>query len=129
MPLNSVVQTFRTGTYVVTRYGPETYVGGVLVPDPAPVTFPIVASVLPVTTKFSNYGLEVQARAEGEHARHTRAIYTVTELKTRDGDGAGDMIVIDGDVFRVTDVKFWQGFQEDGSANLYEAYVSRQNIP
>lgn len=112
--LNGVIDSFRTGTYTVTRTPPGTYASGILVPAASSV-FPVDASIVPISGKM--------IAVEFDNTRYvaTKTLYTLTELEIKT-----DSVEINGESFVVTDVKFWQGFQQDGSGDMYECQLARK---
>lgn len=124
MGLNSVVNTFKTDTYQVSRVASGAYVDGVLQPA-TPTTFPIDASIVPLASKLSG-GNVLDSDAVGQRQVAVKTAYTVTELFTRNSGFAADVITINSEPFTVISVQFWEGKPED---SMYECKLSRQAIP
>ncbi len=82
-------------------------------------TFTIVASVQPVG------GRELRDLPEGQRADETRVIYTLTELRTRQGETEPDVITLDGQPWTVIRVERFDSFGE----THYRAYASRTERP
>ena len=98
MSLLSTIERFKTAvSYTVTREGTETITLGVVTPG-ATSTFPIVASIQPVS------GSDLQLLPEGEHAKESRVLYTATQLIARSETVAGDSVAIDSEAWRVVRV-------------------------
>lgn len=113
--LAGVIDELKTGTYTVTRPGPGTYVNGVWVTAAPVAIFPIVANVGSPTAQ------ELQKLPEAQQVEDVRSIRTVTELKARTAQNAGDQVAIAGEVFEV----FTVGSMSDGDEVLWRALASR----
>lgn len=98
MGINRVINTFKTGTYTVTRAGAGAYANGIFTPA-TPSTLPIDASVQPLN------GFDLQVLDEAHHSENTKKLYTVTELFSKKDNQAADKISIDGEDYVVTNVK------------------------
>jgi hypothetical protein len=115
MSLASVITSFLTGSYTVTRRAAGTYdANGVYVPA-APSTFSIDASIQPLT------GRQLMLLPEAFHGEESWAVYTLTELRTESASGDPDAIEIDGLRHVVRTVKKWQSH--------YECIVTKAVVP
>jgi hypothetical protein len=103
MGLLGVIGRFETGTYTVTRTAQGVYTNGRYTPG-ATTTFPIVASIQPVT------GRDLQLLPEGQHASESRIVYTTTELRSRATANDPDTIAIDGEAWDVISFERWEAF-------------------
>ena len=118
MSLYDAITAFQTGTYTVLRFGVDAYVNGVLSPaSRTPIS--IAASVQPIT------GRMLDLLPEGQRADETKAVFTTTQLYTRDVAHDPDRIFVDGDAYRVLRVDTFQAFGGNGSGNFYRALVVR----
>jgi hypothetical protein len=100
MDLSSVIDSFITGTYVVTRAsGASSYVDGRLVAA-GTSTLNVDAMVHPAPAR------ELQKLSEGERRRDAKTVYATAQLKTRE-TGAADLISIDGDSYEIVKVERW----------------------
>jgi hypothetical protein len=96
-----MIARFATGSYVVTRAGTGSFVAGVYVPG-ASSTFSIVASVQPVNPQ------DLLRLPEGERSTDRKAVYTTTELRTAEAEGAlSDRITYRGSTYEVESVNPW----------------------
>lgn len=111
MGLGSVI--FPTGTYTVTRTARGTTALGRYTPG-ATSTFTIVADVQDVD------GDELQDLPEGARGADTRVVFTTSNLISQGPDEDGDVVAIDGELWRVVRVKRARVF-----ANRCRAYVQR----
>lgn len=102
MDLSSLVDSFATGTYTVTRRTAAGYLRGVANPT-TDETFAIRASVQPAT------GKDLLRLPEGRRADETRIIFTTTQLLIGD-EGLtteADTVSIDGQNWEVQHVESW----------------------
>ncbi len=101
MDLSSVIGSFLTGQYVVTRQAPaKGYTAGRLdAPDTS--TFTIDACVQPAG------GRDLQRLPEGMRVMEIKAIFTATELKTAGSGQDPDLVTIDGEDYEVQKVERW----------------------
>ena len=101
MTLASVIETFATGVYTVTRQGAGSYdASGDFVPA-ATSELSVTASIQPVT------GQELKVLPEARHGEENRVAYTTTPLRTQGPAGGPDRLLIDGAVFEVIKVELW----------------------
>lgn len=96
MDLSSVIASFNTGTYTVTRPAASTFTLGRL-DTPSTTTVSIQASVQPLT------GRELKKLPEGLRTEELRWVYTATELRSQPTDS----IAIDGAAWAVQQVESW----------------------
>lgn len=98
MSVIGLIAKYATGTYEVTRRPKGARVDGVYQASNNPTTLQVVARVR------SPYGRELQDLPEGQRADNTLVMLTTTELKTRTADFDPDVVVVDGDEYRVDGV-------------------------
>lgn len=101
MDLSSVIASFATGTYTVTRNSASAYGSDGRLDAPSTTTLSVEGCVQPLT------GRELQRLPEGLRTRELRAFYTATELKTQGAGQDPDSIAIDGDTWQVERVERW----------------------
>jgi hypothetical protein len=99
--LSSVIETFATGIYTVTRQGPGSYDENGRAVSGELSEFTIRASVQPVT------GQELKVLPEARHGEELRAVYTTTPLRTHGPAGAADRLSIDGAAWEVIRAEAW----------------------
>jgi len=114
---SDVITAFGTGTYTVQRYALGTSSSGHYT-RATPTTLTISASVQPVT------GRALRDLREGQVAGDVKIVYTGTELRTVGPAGEADVIVIDGDHYRVTKVEHFSVISDH-----YRATVERLEVP
>lgn len=115
MSVAGVIQTFKTGTYTVSRRAAGAYdSNGRWVPA-SPSNFSIDASVQPIS------GRQLQVLPVALHGEETLVVYTTTQLRTEDENGAADSISIGGRDWTVVNVRSWP--------NHFEVYVSKPGVP
>jgi len=101
MSLLDVINRFATGTYTVTRRGAGTYdTAGVFV-EASSSTFTITAVLQPLS------GRTLDAQPSGQRGVDTRLLHTATLLRTRDGDGAPDVVTIGSESWVVLECQPW----------------------
>lgn len=101
MDLSSVIASFLTGTYTVTRASAGAYGSdGVYVPA-GTSTLSAPACVQPIT------GRELQRLPEGLRSSEVRVFYTVVELRCAAPDVAPDRVSINGSTWQVERVEPW----------------------
>lgn len=118
MSLSGVIGRYKTGTYAVTRTAVGARVNQVYVPGATSV-IQVDASIQPVI------GRMLQDLPEGQHAEESRVIYTRTELKTRTPGTDPDIIVIDGEDYRVTRVEKYGAI----SGGHFRVWAERVVVP
>lgn len=118
MSLPDVIDSFATGTYVLTRTTQGTYAAGRYTGG-STSTISIVASIQPLS------GRDLQAMPEAQHGTETRVVYTKTPLQTESPAGPPDRVTIDGELWEVTQAFRWEAF---GGA-YYKAFISRLVSP
>lgn len=108
MDAASLIESFLTGTYTVTRRERGTFYNGVVVPGDV-TNFEIDAAVTPAS------GADLQRLPEGRQQIETRIVYTKTKLEigTVGSPYESDRVAIDGKSWEVQHVEAWQ--QGDGS--------------
>ena len=94
------IQTFKTGSYTVTRTDPRTLVMG-RVSAPSTSTFSIDAVVQPMP------GRDLERLPEGFRSEDMRVLWTDTELKTPGTAQEADKVDIDGELYQVEQVQIW----------------------
>ena len=102
MDLPDIIQSFGTGTYLVTRRAKAVFVAGRATPG-ATTTISIEASVQPAT------GRDLLRLPEGRRTQETRLVYTTTRL-TPGAQGAAyeaDLVLIEGNTWEVQHVETW----------------------
>jgi hypothetical protein len=101
MDLSTVITSFKTGDYVVTRTVASTYNGnGVLVPG-STSTLTIEACVQPLG------GRELRRLPEGLRNKEARQVYTPTELRTAQTGNEPDSIAIGSNSWQVQTCEPW----------------------
>ena len=127
MGLADVIARFGTGTYQVTRPAIGTWVDGHYVNEGAPSTFPIDASVQPMS------GRDLRDLPEGMHAEDVRRLWTRTELRTAstqigasssNASSEPDVVSIDGEDYRVVRVEHFAILDD-----FYRVLVARLGAP
>jgi len=103
MNADSLIASFATGTYAVTRRPLATLLAGRAVAGTAE-TLLIVATVVPAT------GRDLQRLPEGRQDRETWAVFTATLLYCADSSHEADLITLDGVAWEVQHVESWPGF-------------------
>jgi hypothetical protein len=100
----SLIRSFATGTYTVTRRAAATVVRGRAQPG-AISTLPVVASVQPAS------GRDLLRLPEGRRSIETRVVFTATQLLIAAQGSANnsDLILIEGTQFEVQQVQSWDG--------------------
>lgn len=100
----SLIASFATGTYAVTRRAKATFVQGIATPG-ATTPIEIAASVQPAS------GRDLLRLPEGRRATETRVVYTTTQLLvgSQGGTNEADLITIDGASWEVQLVESWPG--------------------
>lgn len=116
--MRGAIASLATGTYTVTRVSAGTYTQGRHTPG-APTAFVIVASIQPAT------GRELRDLPEGQRGDEVIAIYTTTEIRTREPGGEPDVITYGGEPWTVIRVKRWESF----GAVHFEALAARAPSP
>ncbi len=101
MDLSSVLESFATGSYTVTRQSPSSYGADGRLVAATPSYFEIRASVQPVS------GRDLQRLPEGLRTSEIIAVFTATELRTQGPSQDPDLIEIDGDTYEVQKVERW----------------------
>lgn len=101
MDLSSVIASFATGTYTVTRRGTQSADTNGRVTSNSGSSLSISAVVTPVS------GRDLQRLPEGFRTQELRSIFTTTELKTTDGSNEADVVSIDGALWQVQSVVPW----------------------
>jgi len=121
MDAASLVESFLTGQYVVTRRERARFVSGIAVSGPTS-SLSISASVQPAT------GADVLRLPEGRRLVETRVIYTTTQLLvgSEGSPNESDLISIDGQNWEVQHVESWQ--QAEGSFFRCIAQVSQAAV-
>jgi hypothetical protein len=107
--VTGAISSFATGTYTRTRYAAGTIADGVKTRG-AGATATITASVQPLS------GQDLQALPEGRRTDEVKAVFTTSELLTR------DRLSIDGEVFEVDKVEPWPAF----GLSYFRAVCSRR---
>lgn len=107
MDIASLISSFATGTYTVTRTTRGTLSYGKY-QDGSTSTLQITASVSPAS------GKDLLRVPEGRRTNESRLLFTTTELYTGDAIGElqsgylADTIVIDSKTFEVSHVEIWR---------------------
>lgn len=115
----SVISSFRTGTYTVTRRAGNGVTSGGHYTPPSPATFTIQASIQPAS------GRELRDLKEGQSAGDLRTIFTLTELRTvRADNDQPDVISIDGENYRITKVEYFGVI-----SNHYRCVCEKTSVP
>jgi hypothetical protein len=99
-----LIAKYATGTYEVTRRPKGVRVDGVYQPSNAPQTLEVVMRLRPAT------GRELKDLDEGQRADEVKMALSTVELKTRTKDFDADIVKIDGEDWRVDNVKNPQAF-------------------
>lgn len=118
MSLSDVISTFNTGSYTVSRRAAGTVNSSGINVKATPTTFPIDASIRPMS------GRDLKDVAEGRSADDYRIVHTVTQLFTVQGGQDIDVITIEGDRYRVKQVKHRTIFDD-----FYRCVVERLEVP
>lgn len=105
MSLNGAISDHKTGTYTVSRRAAGHYEKGRWVAIGEPSTFPIDASIQPVTEDLSDL-------PEGQSVDSVKIIYTETPLFSRTATQEPDELVIDGLNYYVWSAKKWEHWDE-----------------
>lgn len=102
MDLASLISSFSTGTYTVTRRQADGFTRGIANPT-IDSTFTINASVQPAT------GKDLLRLPEGRRTNETRVLFTTTQLYTGDQgqDYEADWVTIDGESWECQHVEDW----------------------
>lgn len=98
----SLIDTFKSGTYTVTRSGATTLVKGRPTAG-ASTTFDVEASVQPLT------GKDTQSLPEGFYTTNTLVVFTRTKLNPV-SSADSDRINIRGEDYDVMNVEYWEGW-------------------
>lgn len=101
MDLSSVITSFVTGTYTVTRYSPSAYGSDGRLDASTTATFTVDACVQPLT------GRELERLPEGLQTSEVLALWSPVELKTQGAGQDPDSVLIDGDSYEVQKVERW----------------------
>lgn len=112
---HAALDTFKTGSYVVTRRTASTYDANGDKVAGSTSTVTIEAIVTPIG------GRELEALAPAQVGKETRQIMTETELKTREPGFEPDQVAIAGEPWEVVAVQKW----EVRGAVHYRALASR----
>lgn len=121
--LKSVISSFATGIYAVTRTVASTYdANGILVPGSSAVVN-ISASIQPMS------GMSLQALPEGHHATNLRKMYAQEALFTRTPTNDPDKVLFNGEEWEVLSVESWEAFGSGNGADHYKAIIARQVTP
>lgn len=124
MSLIEVIADFANpGTFTVTRWLPSTALGGVVTRG-ASSTFPIVASVQPVT------GREIVPAPAATEGEEIKVLYTETEMRGVTKAGPPDQINIPNpsgvaETWEVKAAHKWDAFEEI----FYVVFVSKRGKP
>ena len=92
---------YETGLYTVLRTVEGAYVVGHYV-RPAGTGFPVSMSIQPIT------GRALKDLPEGQHAEDLRIAYTSTRLFTREPGFEPDIVTINGEDWRVSNVEHFE---------------------
>lgn len=118
MSLAGVIATFKTGDYTVTRTATGTTDTSGIYSSGGTSTFSISASVQPLS------GRDLKDLAEGMRADDFRTVWTLSELISLKVSNTPDVILIDGDHYRVNTVK-----HRTILSNFYRCIVERTDVP
>lgn len=111
--LSDVIDELANGSFVVTRKGPTTYVGGHR-QAPTSSTFEMIALITPAS------GRTLMRLPEGLRTIETLDIYTKTELFTARATGEPDLVTYNGQQYQVQEVDRWQP-----SGNFFRAIATK----
>lgn len=100
MDLTDVIASFATGTYAVRRRASSTYTDGYLDPDSF-TTLSVTGCLQPVT------GRELQRMPEGWQDQEVQQLWSPIYLRTKQDDGAADVLEIDGVLWEVQKCERW----------------------
>lgn len=101
MDLSSVIASFATGTYVVTRRSPSAYGTDGRLDAPTTSTLNVTACVQPLT------GRELQKLPEGMQTQELLSIWSPVELRTQGSGQDPDLVTIEGEAWEVQKVERW----------------------
>lgn len=116
MALVASIAGFKTGDYTVTRVGKGAAAGGRYTSG-AETTLSIEASIQPVS------GRDLKTLPEGRRAEEVRVVYTVTELRTLNPAGDGDVVTYGGEPWEVFRVERWPDL---AGGEFTRAMIARQ---
>lgn len=102
MDLASVIDSFLTGTYTVTRTAKQAPDANGVYVSPSTSTVSIDACVQPLV------GRELERLPEGLRGREVRVVYTATQLFTADGTHEPDSITIGSGTWQVQTSEPWE---------------------
>lgn len=101
MNLSSVIASFVTGTYTVTRRSASAYGTDGRLDAPTTSTFTVPACVQPLT------GRELEKLPQGMQTAELLSIWSPIELRTQGTGQDPDLVAIDGDTWEVQKVERW----------------------
>jgi len=119
--LLGVINSLKTGTYVVTRTADGSYDAHGRYATGSSSTFNMDAVVQPY-----GGGRKMLPLPEGVRAEDVRLIHTATALRTRDNAGEADSVAIGGENYSVYAV---EGPYTLGPSTHYQAYAARRGKP
>lgn len=124
MDLASLIESFATGTYTVTRRAraAQPFVRGIA-QSTTNSTVTIRGSVQPAS------GKDLLRLPEGRRVVETRTLFTTTKLYTG-GQGAtheADLVTIDGDSWEVQHVESWVQAAAGGTGTAYRCLLQAPN--
>lgn len=122
MSLAAAIDSFKTGTYTVTRYATGSYTAGRWAPG-APSTLNIDACIQPLT------GRDLKILPEGRRADETLVLYTKTLLRVPSQGGGADQVSISGVMYEVIHVETWSSAIADTYYRVLAARVNSSGGP
>jgi len=121
--LKSVIDSFATGTYAVTRTtAPVRGADGRPVVGTSAV-INVDACVQPLS------GRELEVLPESLKTRELRTVFTKVALTTVSGANAADRIAYDGETWEVVKVERYDGFGLGTSATHWESTIAKVTTP
>ena len=121
--LSSVIDSFATGTYAVTRSSAGTYDSNGRYVDGSTSVVNIDASIQPMS------GSDLKTLPEGLHASNARTMFSKVEVFTAGPGGKPDVVSFKGEDWKVINVMAWEGFGSGSGADHYESTIARKPAP
>ena len=123
MALSSVIDSFATDTYVVTRTVASTYDSKGRVVAGGTSAINVVASIQPLT------GMDLQVLPEGHHAANVRKMYTKVAVFTRTPTNDPDKVSFNGEDWEVLNVMSWEAFGLGSGGDHFESMIASITTP